>query len=150
MIPTTETVDLRADDGAIVCRVDGNALWIQHRWHGETRTTRVVPQATAMLQAALDAGGAQELDAGIYLIHDTLHVRRDIHLYCDDGVTEIVQVSQAPIIGFDGVTARLTSSNVQVRSLDGLTRIANPCLEYVAPAVRPSGGVTHGDNCSAG
>lgn len=150
MILTTEVVDLRTDDGAIVCRVDGNALLIRHRWHGATRTTRVVPQATAMLQAALDAGGVQELEAGIYLINVTLHVRRDVHLQCGDGLIEIVQVSQAPIIGFDGVTARLTSSNMRVRSLDGLTRIANPCMEYVAPAVRPSGEVAHGNNCSAG
>jgi len=143
-------VELRAYDGALVCRVDGNALLIQHRWHGETRTTRVVPQATEMLQAALDAGGVQVLRAGLYMIYDTLHVRRNVHLQCDDGIVDIVQMTQAPVFMVGEGSALLTSTNGLVRDLSGMARMVNPGIDYVAPPVRPSDEVAHGDNRSAG
>lgn len=142
--------ELRAHDGALVCRMDGDALLIQHRWHGETRTTRVVPQATAMLQAALDAGGTQVLRAGLYMIHDALHVRRDVHLQCDDGIVDIVQMTQAPVFLVGEGSALLTSTNGLVRDLSGMIRMTNPGIEYVAPPVRPLDEVAHGDNRSAG
>lgn len=144
-------VDLRQDDGALVCRVDDDALLIQHRWHGETRTTRVVPQATEMLQAALDAGGEAVLAAGIYCIYDTLHVRCTTQLVCNDGVADIVQMTTAPIFTVGGSEdARLSSRGVLARGVSGSPRMTNPTFYYVAPPVRPSDEVAHGDNRSAG
>ncbi len=132
-------VDLRQDDGALVCRVDDDALLIQHRWHGETRTTRVVPQATEMLQAALDAGGEAVLAAGIYCIYDTLHVRCTTQLVCNDGVADIVQMTTAPIFTVGGSEdARLSSRGVLARGVSGSPRMTNPTFDYVAPPVRPS------------
>lgn len=143
--------ELRAYDGALVCRVDDDALLIQHRWHGETRTTRVVPQATPMLQAMLDAGGTHALDAGIYCIYDTLHVRCATQLACDDGVADIVQMTTAPIfmVG-ESEDARLSSRGVLARGVSGSPRMTNPTFDYVAPVVRPLDEVAHGNNRSAG
>lgn len=144
-------VDLRQDDGALVCRVDGEALLIQHRWHGETRTARVFPRATTMLQAMLDAGGTHALDAGIYCIHDTLHVRCATQLVCDDGVVDIVQMTTAPIFTVGGSEdARLSSRGVLARGVSGSPRMTNPSIIYDAPVVRPLDEVAHGNNRSAG